>query len=256
MAFVLHPLCMWAQPIVDLTMPERVFSYELLLRTVNSRGEIGSPADFLATLEQTGDTLILDQWVGDQTCQLLEGYWSLHQVQINVSSRTVADNPGRYLDALEQALRRSRVQPARITVEVTEHWHDLPPSTLRRFVAHLHALGCKSALDDFGAGISSLRALAAADVRQVKLDGDLVTMCASSVRARQVVSSALALVLALGAEVVAEHIPDQGTEQWLIAEGVLLGQSNRYGLPLPTPLCATAEPAAASTADSAAADPA
>jgi EAL domain-containing protein (putative c-di-GMP-specific phosphodiesterase class I) len=228
-------LALWAQPIVRLGDPFHLpVAHELLLRARTPAGRLLSPSRLVADMERRGTVDELDAWVVAEACGLLSVTQTLLRAQINVSGRTVDEHGNRYVDALADRLGRWGVEPSRVTVEITEGWPVSSPTVVRRFARALVELGCRVALDDFGAAGQSLRLLAAVDhIHQVKIDGALITACSTNVRARTIVPAAVRMAAAVGAETVAEAVPDSRTAEWLEAHGATMAQAFIYGRPAP-----------------------
>jgi EAL domain-containing protein (putative c-di-GMP-specific phosphodiesterase class I) len=79
-----------------------------------------------------------------------------------------------WLDTLVAKLREDKSLASRLTVEITETMalHEIEGSA--EFVKTLRDLGCRLAIDDFGAGYTSFRNLKHLEVDLVKIDGSFV----------------------------------------------------------------------------------
>jgi EAL domain-containing protein (putative c-di-GMP-specific phosphodiesterase class I) len=84
----------------------------------------------------------------------------------------------------------------------------------------LHALGCRAAIDDFGAGFSSFRNLRVLDVDFFKIDGSFIENLATSHEDRTFVKALAELARSFGIPVVAEWVQDEGTVSLLADWGV------------------------------------
>src|SRR5690606_34556578 len=89
-----------------------------------------------------------------------------------VSAETVGDAD--WLSRLAEAGREDPNLPRRLIVEITESAVIRSLEEASHFIATLHDLGSRVAIDDFGAGFSSFRSLRALDVDIVKIDGSFV----------------------------------------------------------------------------------
>lgn len=121
-------------------------------------------------------------------------------VSVNVAPATLTD------PTLLATLRDSPVDPNRIVVELTEHAevHDYP--ALRAAVASLRASGVRLAVDDAGAGYSSLRHILDLEPDFIKLDRTLITDIDQDRARRALVAAVVVFALELGSTVIAEGI--------------------------------------------------
>lgn len=129
------------------------------------------------------------------------------RVSVNVTAGDVL-RPG-FADALLGRIARSGLSPDRVTAELTEVGPvaDLP--TAAAALAQLRDAGCGVAIDDFGAGYSSLAYLRALPVDTVKLDRSLIEGIVAGSADARLVEGAIAMIGALGLSVVAEGVEDE-----------------------------------------------
>lgn len=174
-------LVLYYQPVVDTLM--RVIGVEALLRWVRPGSGLVGPDDFIPIAERTDLIIEIDRWVlATAVEQLVE--WSSDpvlaalNVAVNVSGRHVMHRtlPGYVTHLLSQ----SRVDPGRLTIEVTE---TVLLDDLRLAAGQLEALqrlGVRVAIDDFGTGYTSLAHLQHLPVDSLKIDRTFVAGLGSS----------------------------------------------------------------------------
>ena len=97
----------------------------------------------------------------------------------------------------------------RLTVEITETTAIQDIDETRGFVARVKDLGCRIAIDDFGAGYTSFRNLRKLGVDLVKIDGAFVQNLRRSEDDRAFVHTLIDLARRLGLETVAEWVQDE-----------------------------------------------
>src|SRR5690606_30127817 len=103
------------------------------------------------------------------------------------------------IDAIDRALSNSGLPPKRLLIEITETSADQPLVAQR--MANIRELGVSVALDDFGAGYSSLGRLRNMPIDFVKLDRSFIRgLDGDDVRTRLIVRSAVGLAHGLGAK--------------------------------------------------------
>jgi EAL domain-containing protein (putative c-di-GMP-specific phosphodiesterase class I) len=102
-----------------------------------------------------------------------------------------------------------------------------------RFVSAVRELGCKVALDDFGAGYTSFRHLKALSVDCVKIDGSFVKGLAENVDNQLFIRTLLGLASGFGLSTVAECVETAADAALLSKRGVDLLQGYYFGRPSP-----------------------
>jgi diguanylate cyclase (GGDEF)-like protein/PAS domain S-box-containing protein len=216
-----------AQPIIHLGSGD-VDQHELLVRLPGDDGELIMPAAFLYTAERFGLTRQLDRWVISQAAELVAAG---HRLAVNVSSESLAD-PELPLFA-EDALARTGADPSRLVFELTERAAISNFAQAQAFTEHLAGLGCRFALDDFGAGFGCFYYLKHLPLDYLKIDGEFIRSLPDSRTDRILVSSVVELARGLGKQTIAEYVGDEATVALLRELGVDYAQGFHTGHPLP-----------------------
>ena len=147
-------------------------------------------------------------------------------VAMNVSPSVLA-NP-----ALTDALKASGVDLGRVVVEVTEHASVTDYTTLERPRQRLRDLGVRLAVDDAGAGYSSLRHIVALSPDLIKVDRALVADLDTDRARRALVMAVVVYALEIGTTmVVAEGVETAGELETLKSLGVDAAQGYLTGRP-------------------------
>jgi len=134
----------------------------------------------------------------------------------------------------------------RLTVEITEtaKLHDFEEAF--RLVTAVRKLGCRVALDDFGAGHTSFRQLKSLPVDVVKIDGSFIRGIAQNDANKKFLSILLSDTNAFGIETVAECVEQPMDRDYLSTSGVTYLQGWLCGRPaLDVPVAPTAASPAA-----------
>jgi diguanylate cyclase (GGDEF)-like protein len=181
---------------------------ELLLRL---RGEDGSevqPGAFLPAAERYGLMPLIDHWVVDTALSNLDHLHpagkALTSCSINLSAASLEDEA--LIARIEQLLRFHQINPQRITFEITETVAMRDFSASSALLARLRGLGCKVALDDFGAGMSSFGYLKNLALDVVKIDGSFVQNMLDDPMSQAIVRAVTEIGHLQGLEVVAEWV--------------------------------------------------
>jgi diguanylate cyclase (GGDEF)-like protein/PAS domain S-box-containing protein len=227
--FVLH-----AQPIVPLqpNAPSREF-FELLLR-LREGDRLVPPGTFLHHAERDGLIADIDRWVLRQAIAMLG---QAHQdgrdlsLSVNLSGKTV-ERPEIAAD-LATMLAATPIAPGALTIEITETAAITNVTRAAELARQLRELGCRLALDDFGAGFASFFYLKHLVFDTLKIDGEFIACLPSSSTDQLIVRAIVDVAHGLNAEIVAEHVTDQATVDILTGLGVHYGQGFHLGRPAP-----------------------
>jgi EAL domain-containing protein (putative c-di-GMP-specific phosphodiesterase class I) len=220
-------IALFRQPIVTAT-DAAIVRWECLARVIGEDGAIMSPASFIPAAERAGLVGALDLAALELALHDLAADPGLN-LAVNVSAGTIADEGA--CQAYAERLAAGRDLTARLTVEITETIaiHDL--DTAARFGHLAHAAGARLALDDFGEGYTSFRALRALPLDEVKIDGLYVESIDTRADSRAFVRAIDRLARDLGLETVAERVETEGEALALRELGVGGLQGFLYGRP-------------------------
>ena len=209
-------LCLAFQPIVNAQSLKPAY-YECLARIINNDGLILSAGSFLNFCESTGLIKEVDIYVLQLVLAELLRDRKL-RLSVNVSAITATDN--RWLELLSTYVKAWPHIASRLVIELTETaiFFDLQESL--RFMERLHSLGCKVAIDDFGAGYLSFSHLNSALANVVKIDGSIIQDLKNSNDSILMVRTLLSLIRPHGISCVAEFVEDMETINILRQEGV------------------------------------
>jgi diguanylate cyclase (GGDEF)-like protein/PAS domain S-box-containing protein len=196
------------QPIVSLTEDE-VLGYEALVRWRHPTRGLVPPFDFIPAAEETGLIVPIGAWVIDTACHAAAGWAPTSAgrplgLSVNLSARQLFDPS--LVDTVAESLRRSGIEPARLTLEITE---SVLVADTNRAVAQLDALkalGVRIAIDDFGTGYSSLSYLRSFPVDILKVDKAFTDTVAVDVEGACFVQAILHLAQVLRVTTVAEGV--------------------------------------------------
>ena len=206
----------------------QVAYYECLLRMRLPDGRLVSAGEFVQVVEQLGFIRLIDRYVLDKTVAELDAHPEV-RLGFNISGLTAADRP--WLRSLVSRVRNRPDLASRMVVEITETaaLYDIKESA--RFVSALRHAGCHVALDDFGAGHTSLRYLQNLAVNTVKIDGSFVRNLAANPESQVFLRHLLGLARGFGFETVAEGVTTAEDAAVLRREGVGFLQGYHFGRP-------------------------
>jgi diguanylate cyclase (GGDEF)-like protein/PAS domain S-box-containing protein len=226
------------QPVVQLEN-RRVVSFEALLRWNHPEKGLISPYRFLEAAEDSGLLITIGHWLLLQACQQVRA-WDSHnftgqpiRLTVNLSARQFA-NP-RLASDINEALRQTGLDPARLQVEVPEGVATADPKFTLTVLSHLKHLGMGVVLDDFGAGSASLRGLWQFPVDALKIDCSLIRELPTERAASDIVELIIEMARKRHIKVIAEGIEAASLAERLREMGCEFGQGYCFSPPLEAP---------------------
>lgn len=230
------------QPQVDLGSGS-VCGCEALVRWRHPEHGLLPPGRFIPVAEANGAIIGLGEWVLQRACEQVVTWRAIGQgparIAVNVSARQLRDRF--FPQRLEGILARTGATPDCLEIEVTESVAHQNPEQVRHTLGQLQDMGVDLAIDDFGAGFSSLFSLQFIPARTLKLDRALTANAPRPHRQIEILRAAVELGHRLDMRVLAEGIETAGQVARLREMGCELGQGHLLGRPVsPMEICAQA----------------
>ena len=229
-------LRLFYQPLVDLDNGEMIGA-EALIRWEHPERGLLTPDKFLPVAEESGLIVEIGAWAVGEACRRLrdwdrrDGDGSPLSLAVNLSARELT-HPD-VVPTVLGAVRRSALEPERLTIEVTESTAMADRDSGFRALRELSEAGVRIAIDDFGTGYSSLDHLREMPADILKIDRSFVAGMAQNSPDSALVAAAIAMGRALEMEVVAEGIETSGQVADLRELGCRFGQGYLFARPLP-----------------------
>ena len=218
-AVVRRQLELYYQPKID-ARTLRVTAAEALLRWHHPERGMVSPAVFIPLAERHGLIGEIGNWVIGEACRQA-GVWRQQglrmRVAINLSAFQMRQDD--LVDRIQDALAASQLQPGRFTVEITETLALENTQATQRTFERLREAGLHVAIDDFGAGQTSLAYLKSLPASELKMDMSFVRDLATNGDARKIADAVIRLAHALDKRVVAEGVETPEQRDLLVAMG-------------------------------------
>jgi EAL domain-containing protein (putative c-di-GMP-specific phosphodiesterase class I) len=193
------------EPIVEINTRQPAL-YECLMRVRRTDDSLLAVQEVVSLAEQLGLVRLLDHRVLELVLDELVKSREL-KASVNVSAASTVDPD--WWAALGAMLRSHNGIAERLTVEITETMAIQDIDDTRGFVARVKDLGCRIAIDDFGAGYTSFRNLRKLGVDIVKIDGSFVRNLLRSEDDRAFVHTLIDLARRLNLETIAEWVQDE-----------------------------------------------
>lgn len=224
-------LCLLYQPVIELATG-RVTGYEALVRWQHPERGLVGPADFIPDAERTGAIHSLGTWLLHEACGFVVSRPE-SQVTIGINASPVELRNPDYADNVRACLTTHDVPARRLVLEVTEGAFDGDDDQIIANLCALRELGVRVAIDDFGAGYSSLRRLDSLPIDVLKVDGALISSLREDQDEAPVLEAIATMAHTLGLHLVAEHVETRHQADLLRRLGYDRAQGYLFGRPAP-----------------------
>ena len=208
-------LVLYYQPIVTAD-GARIVSMEALVRWNHPERGIIPPNQFIAIAEERGLISALGEWVLRQAC-IDAQRWPGITVSVNVSPVQFRQN--NFVQNVIRILEETGFDPTRLELELTEGVVVEDADVAEAAIIELRSMGVRFALDDFGAGYSSLIYLRRFAFDRIKIDKSFLESMEATGESAILVHSIVHLGRALGLEVTAEGVETEEHQRFLQAVG-------------------------------------
>ena len=224
------------QPVAPLASDRWPTHYEILIRMIDDEGVIHSPGLFMPAAERYQLMPQVDRWVIRNTLQSLgKIFQPIHKAGsvfcINLSGQSLT-NSG-FLAFVNEEIDRSPIASNQICFEITETAAISNIDEATRFIGALREKGCRFALDDFGAGLSSFGYLKVLPVDYLKIDGSFICEVTNDEISQSMVEAICQIGKTMGLQTIAEYVGNDETIEVLRGIGVDYVQGFHIGMPVP-----------------------
>jgi diguanylate cyclase (GGDEF)-like protein len=195
------------QPKMNLAT-QAIVGVEALMRWRHPVLGMVSPAQFIPIAEETGLIDAMGQWALQQACSDARAWQDrgLPPVQMSVNLSPHQLNSRTLIGDIAEVLRRTRLDPALLELEITEGAMMKNPEHAVAMLQEIRDLGVGLAIDDFGTGYSSLSYLKRFPLSTVKIDRSFVNDLSHDSDAQALTHGIITLAHGLRMKVVAEGV--------------------------------------------------
>jgi len=227
--------CLYAQQIAAITPTAQSGDhYEILLRLRDEEGNLVLPMAFIPAAERYNLMHLIDRWVIRTLFRDYSHVVNREQstCAINLSGSSINDD--QFIDFLYEQFALFSISPQRICFEITETVAISNLTKASQFIRELQSFGCRFALDDFGAGMSSFAYLKFLPVDYLKIDGSFIRNIVENSVDNAIVAAITHLGSVLGIQTIAEFVENDAILERITELGIDYAQG--YGIAVPCPL--------------------
>lgn len=220
------------QPVVLGSDPSRIGFYEGLIRVLDETGRVIPARDFISAVESTEIGREIDCAALSLGLQTLAEQPNI-RLAINMSARSVGYP--KWATILRKGLTTHPGIGERLILEITEASAMTVPEIVMTFMDDLQCEGIAFAMDDFGAGFTSIRYLRDFNFDILKIDAQFIRNIARDRDNQVVVSALLSIARQFDMLCTAEAVETPEEAEFLRALGVDCLQGYLFGAPTITP---------------------
>lgn len=224
---------LYYQPQTEL-LTETLMGSESLIRFNHPQMGLMSAADFIPILEDTGNIIVISEWILKTACNQLK-YWlskglSLNHISVNLSSYQFRSK--HLIHIVEEAIRDSEIQPHQLQIELTESTLLEDANTAIKVLTRFKDIGIQIAIDDFGTGYASLSYLKRFPADYLKIDRSFIMGITMTREDAAITVATINMAHALGLKVVAEGVETIEQRDFLRDHGCDAAQGYLYAAPM------------------------
>lgn len=227
---------LYYQPIINVRTG-RPELFEVLLRMPDGGKKMIEPAAFLPVAERFGLMLEIDRWVIRNALKALGELRATEGTArfcVNLSGHIFEDP--HLVRRVQESLEANGLPPSSVIFEITEQVAIRYLYNASRHMQELMDMGCQFALDDFGAGFSSLTYIKRLPVDYIKIEGSFIENMANDSIDQAMVRSIVQIAQTIGKRTIAEYVHDARSLEILRELGVDYAQGFYLGRPSRTPV--------------------
>ena len=226
-------LVLFSQPVVRCTDREPVH-HEILVRMRDDDGKIILPGNFIELAESLGVIREIDMLVVRKLIEYLQAGGRINQKLryfVNLSRVSISDQS--WIKTFIAMLKETKVNPSQLVFEITETAAMSEIDVTLNFIRMLKEMGCRFALDDFGAGFSSFYYLKRFEIDYLKIDGSFIRDLSTDESNRVFVRALNDVAKGMHKQVIAEWVETPEALKLLIDMGIQYGQGFLFQQPAP-----------------------
>ncbi|WP_139101450.1 putative bifunctional diguanylate cyclase/phosphodiesterase [Marinomonas spartinae] len=227
-------LSLFFQPQMDLKTGQ-VIAAEVLLRWHSKELGTVSPAEFIPIAEDTGQILMIGEWVLRETINQLKNWQEqgITPVRLSVNLSPIQFQVQNLPEIIKHRLDEFQVPATLLEMELTERGAMADPQKAIETMKAFQQIGVRTSIDDFGTGYSSLNYLQQFPIYKLKIDQSFIRDMTTDANDYAIVSAIISLAQQLGMKTIAEGVETQ--EQLTMLQELACDEMQGYYLSKPLP---------------------
>ncbi|MDO5134540.1 MAG: EAL domain-containing protein [Eubacteriales bacterium] len=225
--------CVYYQPKYDIRTGQ-IIGAEALTRWIQEDGTVISPRSFIPCFEESRQIILLDEYVLGEVCRQMKEMQKegLEVCPVSVNLSRVHLRHRDILSKISAIIKETGIDPSNLSFEITESALLEDSIPMKAIVHHLHGLGCKVEMDDYGVGASNPDVLLSNNFDMLKLDKCFVDRIGDE-RTEDLIRSTTHLVMKWGMGILAEGVEEKYQAERLVELGCTYAQGFYYSKPVP-----------------------
>ncbi len=221
------------QPRIDIGRGV-VTGVEALIRWRSSQHGVVSPERFIPIAEKLGIMAQIDQWVLETACAEAQCWQDkgLAPISLSVNLSNARFFSHTFAADIEYALEKSGFPAEQLVFELLENSVMKDAHATTRRLLEIREQGCRVALDNFGAGLSSINYLKRFDLDYLKIDRQFLRNIMEDKDDQAIILTIMEMARGLGIEVIAQGVETRKQLQFLKSAGCRLAQGFLFARPL------------------------
>ena len=210
-------------------------SAEALVRWKHPKFGMVSPGKFISLFENNGLIQKLDRYIWKEAAAQIKRWKDMYGIYFPVSvnvSRVDFFDPA-LGEILTEIIESNGLTPENLLLEITESAYTDNSEQIVDMTQHLHELGFKIEMDDFGCGYSSLNMLTSLPLDALKLDMRFIQNICENEKDYRLVAIIIDIARLIEAPVIAEGVETEEQMERLKAVGCDIIQGYYFSKPLP-----------------------
>ena len=201
------------QPIID-SQSETIKGFEALVRWFHPQLGYIIPPEIISIATQSGLLELLTSHVMNHAIAQMSDWPDFIQFAVNVSPDQLTGN---LVDQVRGTIRQHNIDPARLEIEITENALISDFEASANIFARLRAIGVSIAMDDFGAGYTSIGNLRRLEFTKIKIDKVISDGLPHDPRSVAIVRSLMFMARELDVDITVEGIETEEQRDFLRA---------------------------------------
>jgi diguanylate cyclase (GGDEF)-like protein len=228
-----HQLGVYYQPQFNIA-DKYMTGAEALVRWQHDELGLLTPGDFLRTAEDAGLMFDMGEFVLRSACRQIR-QWRDEGLDISIVAANLSNSQVRHPDLItlvRNILDETGCEPGWLELEITEEFIMKETEQCIETIAGLHSLGLSLAINDFGAGYSSLSYLRRLPINKLKIDRSFIADISRDMDSAAIVQAMIAMGHSLNMEIIANGVENSSQEIFLNAHHCETAQGYHYAHPM------------------------